>query len=108
MSTGWERVSVRARMCGKCGRELVLGDPIFVYSLPRPNRPPTRLIRCDSLLCAGPAPPDLPPLVKGTVGILGPVALLRPWADIDHAPAERRKALLAAIRGVDREPGEEG
>jgi hypothetical protein len=101
---------VRARMCGKCGRELVLGDPIFVYSLPRRgnNRPPVRLIRCDSLLCAGPAPPDLPAIVKGQVGIAGPIATLRPWADIDHAPAEARKAKLAAIRGVDREPGEEG
>lgn len=55
--TSWERVTGPAIRCGRCGRHLTTGDPVFVYRFDRGTRDPLRLYRCDP--CAGEAPPTV-------------------------------------------------
>lgn len=56
--TYWARVTGPAVRCGRCGRPLTTGDPVFVYCFDRGGtRDPLRLFRCDP--CGGAAPPQL-------------------------------------------------
>jgi hypothetical protein len=97
----WGRVTVRATTCGRCGRELVQGDPVLLIELPR-SRKVLRLQRCDQ--CEGPAPPDLPPFVERTSGIT-PTPLAR-WHPV--LPLGSPLADFRARQSGEREPGEEG
>jgi hypothetical protein len=54
----WARAP-RLMSCGFCkGRDIKQGDPVLYITLPNVKR---EMRRCTD--CAGPAPPDLPPLV---------------------------------------------
>jgi hypothetical protein len=84
-------------LCGRCGRQLATGDPIFVFTINRGDRRSgLRRIRCDQ--CEGPAPPDLAPWVPGsTIGFNSPRPTLKSWAEMEEL-----------ARSNEREPGEEG
>lgn len=58
MSARWVRCDYGAR-CGGCGQGIAIGDPLLELAIPNLHRHP---VRCAA--CAGPAPPDLPPLVE--------------------------------------------
>lgn len=58
MSRTWTRATV-VRLCGGCGHELAVGDPVLELRLMGVHDPKLRCV-----LCEGPAPPDLAPLVE--------------------------------------------
>jgi hypothetical protein len=88
-------------MCGRCGRELVQGDPVLVIELPR-ARKPLRLQRCDQ--CEGQAPPDLPAFIERTNAITPtPLTRVAPLLPLSTPLADFR-----ARQSGEREPGEEG
>jgi hypothetical protein len=98
----WERTQV-ARLCGRCNRTLIPGDPILVVTIARGSATPIRRVRCD--LCEGPAPPDLPALVESDhVAPLAWLKRLQPQLPLGSALADWR----ARQAGDAREPGEEG
>ena len=86
-------------MCGRCGRELVQGDPVLYIEIGHNRRV---LRRCEQ--CEGPAPPDLPPFVERTTAIT-PTPLTRFHPVL---PLGSRLADFRARQSGEREPGEEG
>ena len=92
----WTRVVTRSTMCGRCGRELLQGDPVLCIAVNGGRA----LRRCDR--CEGPAPPDLPPFVERADPIrLPPLTKLVP-------PSAARVVDWRARASGEREPGEEG
>jgi hypothetical protein len=82
--------------CGQCGAAIPAGAPLLRITLPAVVR---ALRRCEA--CAGPAPPDLPPL-----------PVVAPPPPVAWTPAFTPTARIAAFdwraRAAGREPGEEG
>ncbi len=87
MSARWIRCAFTAR-CGACNADLHTGDPLLELVLPNLRR---RLLRCPA--CAGPAPPDLPPLIE-TASIAERVAKL---AHVSTAAPVRTRGALKAV-----------
>lgn len=69
----WDRVKY-PRRCGRCGRLLEIGAPLFVIQI-------GRLEKVRGECCEGQAPPELPPYVRP-----GPVEItpFRPIQSIAH------------------------
>lgn len=92
----WERVRIGGSVkCGSCSARLLTGAPVLLIQIPGGTLKPVRLYRC--VACEGPAPADLPALVDGAIGTMGPPVTLRPWAEMQEL-----------ARQWEREPGEEG
>jgi hypothetical protein len=97
----WERLRV-GTLCGACGRQLDVGDPVLVFIIERGNHPTIRRVRCDQ--CEGPAPPDLPELVVTTHAITPtPLTRLVPRLPLGTPLNDWRKRAAG-----EREPGQEG
>jgi hypothetical protein len=97
----WERTRV-ARLCGRCNRALIPGDPILVVTIAHGSATPIRRVRCE--LCEGPAPPDLPALVERAPVTPAAFVRLQPRLPLGTALADWR----ARQAGEAREPGEDG
>jgi len=80
------------RLCGLCHGLIHEGEPVLLIDI----GPTIKLYRCER--CAGPAPPDLPPLVA-------PVPIPR---TVLTRFSRGMLPLDWKTRGVGREPGEEG
>lgn len=90
-------------LCGKCGNQIAIGDPILVNTIPNVKREQRR-----GVCCAGDAPPELPAQVvpRQTTKKLKPLALEKLTAAIANKnPAQVREWLPYP---ADREPGAEG
>jgi hypothetical protein len=87
-------------MCGRCGRELVQGDPVLNIDVT--GRGGRVLHRCDQ--CEGPAPPGLPAFIERT-NTITPTPLTR-FAPL--LPLGTRLADFRARQSGEREPGEDG
>ncbi len=103
MSRRWDRAP-RALLCGGCAdRHIPAGDPVCYVKVGLVTR---ELCRCVD--CAGPAPPDLPPLVEqqtaGNYDKFVTIGALKP---------KNRGALKALAKEWtpyrdSRDPGEDG
>lgn len=94
MPREWTRAALD-KLCGLCGELIEKGEPMLELTIAGISNPKPR---CK--VCAGPAPPNLPPLVEHMPAftpmvhiVTGPDALP---LDFKHAQAG------------EREPGEEG
>ena len=52
----WQRVLMRAKLCGRCHATMSKGDPVLVITIGK-----VVCYRCVN--CEGPAPPDLPAVI---------------------------------------------
>ena len=98
----WTRAP-HAQFCGFCPRrEIAQGDPVLVVTLPTLKREMRRCVDC-----AGPAPPDLPPLpVAHEAGDFSMV-------NVGALKPKTRGAFKALVKEwmpyrETREPGDEG
>jgi hypothetical protein len=94
----WTRVAMRSTLCGRCGRDLVQGDPVLCIAIGGGRA----LRRCEQ--CEGPAPPDLPAFIERTHAI-PPLPLRRLVPAVPRGP---RLVDWRARAAGEREPGEEG
>jgi hypothetical protein len=93
------RAPVDDLLCGCCKAFIRKGAPIFVYELAGVKGRQREKVRC--VTCAGPAPPDLPPLIE--LAPLPPPRMVRLIPGTPALPLDWKQRATA-----EREPGQEG
>ena len=91
----WRRAFYR-QLCGRCNEPIESGAPVLIVQLTGMAR---QLLRC--VVCAGPAPPDLPELVEQMAATQAPMVPLKHVARPLAFDWKRAQA-------GEREPGIEG
>lgn len=93
----WRRAVVTTR-CGKCGRQVNIGDPLVVITLAKVKRRLWRCVVCGEM---GEPVPDLPPLIVHSPVGGRPMVHIR--TGLDALPLD-----FKARASNEREPGEDG